>query len=122
MPKVLVVDDESDFRMVLVHILGRAGYQVVEAKDGVEGFDLAHRERPDLVIVDWNMPRMTGIEMCQALRRDPDFEKIAIIMLTVRQLDTDHAEGVHRGADLYLTKPIEPVELLNRIKALLRHL
>ncbi|MBI4062792.1 MAG: response regulator transcription factor [Elusimicrobia bacterium] len=120
MPKILIVDDAEDFRLVLSYILGQAGYEVAQAVDGAEALEMIAKEPPELAIVDWNMPKMNGLELCQAVRQNPAVSRLPIIMLTVRRQDTDHAEGIHHGADLYLSKPIEPDQILAHVKSLLR--
>lgn len=118
--KILIVDDEPDFRLILSDIFSRAGYSIKEAPNGKQAFAILQKEPPDLMVVDWNMPELSGPELCQKVRQDPKLSKLLIIMLTVRQQDADQAEGLHQGADLYLTKPIKPDELLARVKTLLR--
>lgn len=119
MPKILIVDDEPDFRIILGYVLGQAGYQIEEAADGEAALKVLAKSPPDLMIADWNMPRMTGVELCQAVRQHETLSRLPIIMLTVRGQDMDQVEGLHHGADLYLIKPVEPKELLPRIKSLL---
>lgn len=118
--KILIVDDEPDFRLILSDILNRAGYETSQAQDGLEAVEILKKESPHLLLVDWNMPNMTGPELCRHIRQTPPIQTLPIIMLTVRHQNSDHAEGIHQGADLYLTKPIDAETLLIHIKALLR--
>ncbi|MBI4669998.1 MAG: response regulator [Elusimicrobia bacterium] len=121
MAKILIVDDEPDFRLLLKHILGKAGHEVAEAAGAPEALGMLAKVKPDLAVVDWNMPVMSGLEFCRTIRQQKDFGHLPIVMLTVRQQDADHLEGIHHGADLYLTKPIDPQELLMRLAALLKN-
>ncbi len=118
--KILVVDDEPDFRLILTDVLSRAGYEVVQATNGEEALAKLAFEQPQLVIIDWMMPGMSGPDFCQAVRQNLNMPKLPIIMLTVRRQDEDHAEGIHQGADLFLSKPVVPDELLLRVRSLLR--
>ncbi|MEK7287101.1 MAG: response regulator transcription factor [Elusimicrobiota bacterium] len=120
MAKILIVDDEPDFRMILSYVLGQAGHTIVEATDGEEALKLIKGSPPDLFIIDWNMPRMNGPELCQAIRQDQELCTLPVVMLTVRGQDIDHVEGLHAGADLYLIKPVDPIEIVSRIKSLLK--
>ncbi|HEC70027.1 MAG TPA: diguanylate cyclase [Candidatus Omnitrophica bacterium] len=117
--KILVVDDELFIRDILKSILEEE-YEVIEAGDGEEGLDLVKKERPDLVILDYKMPKKTGIEVCRELREDPLFLHIPIIMLTGKGEVKDKVEGLEVGADDYIVKPFESQELLARVKMVLK--
>ncbi len=116
--KVLVCDDERHIVRLIQVNLERAGYNVVTAFDGREGLEKVKSEKPDLMVLDVMMPYMDGFEVLKALRRESDTEGIPVIMLTAKAQDKDVFEGYHYGADMYLTKPFNPKELVafvNRI-------
>jgi two-component system KDP operon response regulator KdpE len=114
---ILVVDDEPQIRRVLRATLSSNGYEVAEAKNGQEAIDFVIRERPDLILLDINMPDMSGLEACSKIR--PSFEG-PIIMLTVRSSEKDKIGALDSGADDYVVKPFAIGELLARIRAALR--
>ncbi len=114
--RVLVVDDERHIvRLVQVN-LERQGYEVLTAYDGVECLEKAKSEQPDLIVLDVMMPRMDGFEALQRLKSDPETSHIPVIMLTARAQDRDVLQGYQYGADLYLTKPFSPMELLSLVR------
>lgn len=115
--RVLVIDDEPQIRRIMRTTLTSAGYEVDDAKTGEEGLEKVRSFRPDLVLLDINMPGMGGVETCKALRADPN---IAIIMLTVRDTEKDKVEALDAGADDFVVKPFSTPELLARIRAALR--
>ncbi len=117
--KILIVDDEKDILRLLEHNLGKAGHDVVSAEDGPEAVDMAKRELPGLIILDWMLPNMEGTEVLKALKRDPITEKIPVVMLTARGEELDRVVGLELGADDYIVKPFSPRELLLRINVLL---
>ena len=117
--KILVVDDEEDFQDILRQILEPAGYAVVTAGDGAAGLEAMRRERPDLMILDVNMPLKDGYAVCRELRADPDFAELPVLMLTIRNADREIVQGLDCGADDYLTKPFKAAELKARIRHLL---
>jgi two-component system KDP operon response regulator KdpE len=116
---ILVVDDEPQIRRVMRATLTAQGYSIVEAKDGQEALDKLRSERPDLVLLDMNMPIMDGLEACREIRRDSD---IPIIMLTVRSAERDKVRALDAGADDYVVKPFGIQELLARVRAVLRRI
>ncbi len=115
--RVLVVDDEPPIRRIMRTTLTGAGYEVDEAKTGEEALEKVREFRPDLVLLDINMPGMGGLAACRAIRSDTN---IAIIMLTVRNSEADKVGALDAGADDYITKPFSTPELLARIRAALR--
>ncbi len=115
--KILIVDDDIELRELTGFALRQAGYFVVQAADGVEGWRLWEQEQPDLAILDINMPRMNGLELCRRIRNEA---AMPIMLLTVRSTEADEIEGLDTGADDYLTKPFSPRTLLARVRALLR--
>ncbi len=118
--KVLVVDDEPDFLVMLGKIIGLAGYQVKHALNGQEGLETARVWHPDLIVTDWMMPVMDGVSLCRAVKEDPELRMTYVIMLTAKNTTEDLVQGLDVGADDYLTKPMERAELLARIRAGLR--
>ena len=118
--KVLIVEDETPIREMIAFHLGRAGFDTLEAGDSRRARELLADERPDLALVDWMLPDMSGLELTRMLRRDRENENLAIIMLTARADENDKVSGLDSGADDYLTKPFSPRELVARIQAVLR--
>ena len=116
--KILVVDDDLDLLGLVAFALRQAGYLVIEAPDGRAGLQAFERERPDLVILDVNMPRLSGLEVLEEIRRRGAGPPV--MMLTVRSDEHDQVSALDLGADDYLTKPFSPRTLLARVRALLR--
>lgn len=114
--KILVCDDERHIVRLIQVNLERQGYNVVTAYDGKEGLEKIKAERPNLVVLDVMMPYMDGFEVLKTLRKDPEFENLPVIMLTAKAQDKDVFEGYHYGADMYLTKPFNPMELVSFVK------
>jgi two-component system phosphate regulon response regulator PhoB len=119
-PLILIVEDEAAIVTLLSYNLEREGFQVLEARDGEEGLLLATERRPDLILLDWMLPLLSGIEVCRRLRRTPQTRSIPIIMLTARGEEGDQVRGLNAGADDYVTKPFSPSELLARVRAVMR--
>jgi DNA-binding response OmpR family regulator len=117
LPRILVVDDEPPIVEMLAYNLKRANYEVVIARDGEEALVKARREQPDLIILDLMLPRLDGLEVCRALRRERD---VPIIMLTARDAEVDRVVGLEVGADDYVVKPFSVRELMARVKNVLR--
>jgi two-component system KDP operon response regulator KdpE len=117
--RILVVDDEPQIRRVMRVTLTEKGYAITDARSGEEALEKLRAERQDLVLLDMNMPGMGGLEACRRIRATSD---IAIIMLTVRDSETDKVQALDAGADDYVTKPFNSNELLARIRAALRRL
>ncbi len=118
MPKILIADDEASLRDALDIILRQAGYEVSMATDGAQAVELFMRERPDLVVLDVMMPRLSGFEVCEALRAiSPE---VPLLMLSAKGAVDDRRSGLRAGADDYVVKPFDDEELLLRIEALLR--
>ena len=115
--KVLVVDDDTKLRRLLAHLLANAGYQVIEAEDGEEGLSLALQESPQIVVTDWSMPSMSGLELCRTLRRMESGRHTFILMLTAREEEERVLDAFNSGADDYVTKPFNPRILLARVQA-----
>jgi two-component system phosphate regulon response regulator PhoB len=119
-PLVLVVEDEAALVTLLRYNLEREGFEVVEARDGEEALLVAKERRPDLVLLDWMLPLVSGIEVCRQLRRLPETRAVPVVMLTARGEEADKVRGLDSGADDYVTKPFSPGELIARLRALLR--
>ena len=120
--KILIVEDEQAIREMIAFHLSRAGYETFEAADCREARHLLTDNRPDLALVDWMLPDISGLELTRMLKRDKVYEDLAIIMLTARAEERDKVSGLEGGADDYITKPFSPRELLARIQAVLRRM
>lgn len=118
--KILIVEDEQAIREMIAFHLSRAGYETLEAGDCRVARRLLADERPDLALIDWMLPDISGLEFTRMLKRDKDLEDLAIIMLTARAEERDKISGLDGGADDYITKPFSPRELVARIQAVLR--
>ena len=118
--RILIVEDEKAIRDMVAFGLRRAGYDVREAEDCREARARIVDVRPDLMLVDWMLPDMSGLELTRSLKRAKDTEEIPVIMLTARAEEQDKVGGLDGGADDYITKPFSPRELLARIQAVLR--
>ena len=119
MSLILVVEDDDDIRDYLVLRLQRLGHDVVAAADGQSGLDEARLRHPDLVVTDWSMPRLTGIELCAAIRDQSDGQDVPILVITARSSETAVEEAHAAGASDLMLKPFIPVELVRRVTALL---
>ena len=119
-PKILVIEDEPSQVELLKFNLDRQGYDVVVAMDGEEGVQVARDELPDLILLDWMLPSLPGVEVCRHLRRNKATREIPIIMLTARSEERDKVRGLEVGADDYITKPYSIKELIARVQAALR--
>lgn len=119
-PLVLIVEDEAPLVTLLRYNLERAGFRVDEAADGRDALVRIAETPPDLVLLDWMLPHLSGLDLCRQLRRRPAFRSLPIIMLTARAEDQDSIRGLETGADDYITKPFSPEALIARIGALLR--
>jgi two-component system alkaline phosphatase synthesis response regulator PhoP len=120
--KVLIVDDEPDILEIISYNLTIEGYQVATAKNGVEALEKANTFKPHLVILDIMMPRMTGVEVCQTLRSKPEYNDTLIIFLTALSDENSQINGLEKGADDYINKPISPKVLLSRVNAIFRRI
>ena len=116
MKKILFVDDEKDIVEVVASRLRASNYNVILAYDGQEALDKAHKEKPDLIILDLMLPKMDGYKVCGLLKTDTRYNKIPIIIFTARAQGSDMKMGQEVGADDYITKPFEPEELLGKVK------
>jgi two-component system phosphate regulon response regulator PhoB len=118
--KILIVEDERPIREMIAFHLNRAGFDPLEAEDCRQARQLLADERPALALIDWMLPDMSGLELTRMLKRDDEYEDLAVIMLTARSDEHDKVSGLEGGADDYVTKPFSPRELVARIQAVLR--
>ncbi len=119
-PLILIVEDEAALVTMLRYNLEKEGYRVCEAGDGEEALTVVAERKPDLVVLDWMLPSLSGIEVCRQLRRKPSTRELPVIMLTARGEEGDKIRGLNTGADDYMTKPFSLPELMARIRAMLR--
>ncbi|TWJ33381.1 response regulator transcription factor [Geobacter argillaceus] len=117
--KILAVDDEPNILMSIEFILEMEGYEVHTARDGEEALEVAERVRPDLILLDVNMPRKDGYEMCRILREREDLATTKVIMLTAKGQTLERKKGLEVGADDYVTKPFSAGDLLEKIRAMI---
>src|SRR6201986_5291477 len=121
-PTVLVAEDEGALITLLRYNLEREGYRVLEARDGEEALLVAAEEKPDVILLDWMMPQLSGIEVCRRLRQRQETRNVPIIMRTAGGEETDRIRGLDTGADDYITKPFAMTELLARLRAVMRRI
>ena len=121
-PYILVVEDEDALATLLQYNLDKEGYRVSIAADGEEALVLASEHQPDLVVLDWMLPKVSGIEVCRRLRARPETRNVPILMLTARGEESDRVRGLDTGADDYVVKPFSMTELTARIRAVLRRI
>ena len=119
-PRVLLVEDEPAQRTVLAYNLEAEGFAVTQADNGEDAMVLVDEEEPDIIILDWMMPKVSGIEVCRRLKMRPDTRGIPIIMLSARAEEVDRIRGLETGADDYVVKPYSVLELMARARAQLR--
>ena len=119
-PHILIVEDEHDLITLLTYNLEKEGFAVSSADDASSGMNKAETLRPDLVLLDWMLPDLTGLELCRQMRKSNLLAKTPIIMLTARSEEMDKIRGLNAGADDYVPKPFSPAELIARIRAVLR--
>jgi DNA-binding response OmpR family regulator len=116
---ILVVDDDPVIQKLLSVNFEMEGYDVLTASDGIEGLEKIRAYAPDLVLLDVMMPRLDGIEVVRRLKQDPKTKKIPIVLLSAKAQSADVSGGLEAGADAYVTKPFDPLELLEKVAALL---
>ena len=119
-PTVLVVEDEPAQREVLSYNLEAEGFRVSRAEDGEQALLLAEEESPDIIVLDWMLPNVSGIEVCRRLKSRPETRAVPVIMLSARAEEVDRVRGLETGADDYVVKPYSVVELMARVRAQLR--
>ncbi|MEM9971596.1 MAG: phosphate regulon transcriptional regulator PhoB [Pseudomonadota bacterium] len=119
-PTVLLVEDEPAQREVLAYNLEAEGFRVSKAENGEEALLLVDEDAPDVIVLDWMLPSVSGIEICRRLKSRPDTRSVPIIMLSARSEEVDRVRGLETGADDYVVKPYSVVELMARVRAQLR--
>ena len=119
-PMVLVVEDEAPLLTLLRYNLEKEGFSVNEAHDGEEALLHLRETKPDAVLLDWMLPRVSGLEICRQIRRVPAWRDLPVIMLTARGEEGDRVRGLDSGADDYIVKPFSPSELIARLRAVIR--
>ncbi len=119
-PTVLLVEDEPAQREVLSYNLEADGFRVTTAENGEEALLLVDEEAPDLIVLDWMLPNVSGIEVCRQLKTRPETRGVPILMLSARSEEVDRVRGLETGADDYVVKPYSVIELMARVRALLR--
>jgi DNA-binding response OmpR family regulator len=117
--RVLLVDDDEGLRRLIGTTLGTEHFDLLQAVDGEEALEIAREHHPDLVLLDVNMPKLDGFEVCRQLKTAPGTSSIKVVILSARGADTDRARGREAGADDYFIKPFSPIQLLNKVYALL---
>ena len=120
--KVLIVDDEPDILEIVSYNLTKEGYDIQTAKNGIEALEKVSSFKPNLVLLDIMMPKMTGVEVCQILRTKPELNDMLIIFLTALSDEASQIKGLETGADDYVSKPISPKVLVSRVNAVFRRL
>lgn len=115
MSKVVVIDDEPFILMMIEDKLKRAGIEVVALRESVDAVEVIRKERPDLVLIDWMMPEISGLEVCRALKADAELERIPVFMLSAKGQEEDIKRGLESGVARYLTKPFSPKVLLETV-------
>ena len=120
MKKILIIDDEEHIQELLKFNLEVSGYSVLCTKTGLEGYNMLKEEKPDLILLDWMLPEISGIEFLKKIRLDEELSYIPVIMLTAKNMEDDKIEGLECGADDFITKPFSVKELKARINTVLR--
>ena len=118
--RILIVEDDQSLAEIVGYNISQAGFEVITARDGLDGLHQAQIKNPDLIILDLMLPNMDGLEVCRRLRSDPATRHLLVLMLTAKSEETDEVVGFNVGADDYVTKPFSVKVLLERMKALLR--
>ena len=116
MTKVLIADDEPSMRALVRLTLESHRFEILEAEDGEHALELARRELPDLLFLDWTMPRLSGLDVCRQLREEPATAELRVVMLTARTQDFDRLAATAVGVDDYITKPFSPLRLLEKVR------
>lgn len=119
MAKIVIVEDEPDIRELIAFTLRFAGYEVITGNNGEEGYQLTKAERPDLVMLDVRMPKLTGYEACKRIKAEPELVDIPVIFLSAKGQENEIEQGLAAGAEEYLLKPFAPDQLVDRVKTVL---
>ena len=120
MAKIVIAEDEPDIRELIAFTLRFAGHEVIAGANGLEGYELAKREKPDLVMLDVRMPKMTGYEACQRIKSEEDISHIPVVFLSAKGQENEIQQGMQAGAEEYLLKPFAPDQLTERIRTILK--
>lgn len=120
MSKVLIVEDSMAQRQMISDLLQQSGLNVTVATDGVEALENIEQVNPDIVVMDIVMPRMNGYELCRRIKSDPKTQNVPVVMCSSKGEEFDRYWGMRQGADAYIAKPFQPVELIGTVKQLLR--
>ncbi len=120
MAKIVIAEDERDIRDLITFTLQFAGHEVIATSNGAEAVEAVKREKPDLVLMDVRMPRMTGYEACRRLKADPETAHIPVVFLSAKGQESEVREGLEAGAVAYILKPFSPDELTRRVTELLQ--
>jgi DNA-binding response OmpR family regulator len=118
-PRILIVDDEPNIVLSLEFLMQHEGWETVIARDGEAALDALGMEKPDLVILDVMLPRMSGFDVCERIRSDPRWRDVRILMLTAKGRETEIARGMRAGADAYVTKPFSTKDLVAQVRGML---
>ena len=119
-PLALIVEDEPPLVEVIRYNLEKDGFRTAVARDGEEALVALAEEMPDVVVLDWMLPKISGLELCRRIRRQPATRRLPVVMLTARGEESDRIQGLEGGADDYIVKPFSPKELIARVQAILR--
>jgi CheY-like chemotaxis protein len=119
MAKILIAEDDAAVRSLIRMTLDSGQTEILEVEDGTAALELANKELPELIFLDWSMPGSTGIEVCRALRDNPETAQIKVVLLTARSERSDREAGFEAGADDYITKPFSPLQLLDKVTEVL---
>jgi DNA-binding response OmpR family regulator len=122
MVKILVAEDERDIRELISYTLMFAGYEIVQASNGAAAVDLAVQEKPDLILMDVRMPRMTGYQACEALKQRPETKETPVIFLSAKGQESEIQQGLGVGAIKYILKPFAPDELTTQVETVLKEM
>ncbi|MBI1749342.1 MAG: response regulator transcription factor [Acidobacteria bacterium] len=120
MKRILIIEDDRDIIELIRYNLEQEGFSLTSTRDGVTGLEHVRKSPPDLLLLDLMLPKLSGLEICKAIRRDERLNRLPILMLTARGDESDRVIGLELGADDYVTKPFSPREMVARVKALLR--
>jgi DNA-binding response OmpR family regulator len=116
MTKILIAEDDRDIRELIAISLTYAGYEVVSASDGQQAVDLTIEEKPDLIMLDVRMPRLTGFQALEQIKEQPEFEDVPVVILSAKGQETEIQSGLDLGASQYILKPFAPDELIEKIR------
>lgn len=119
MAKIVIAEDEPDIRELIAFTLRFAGYEVITGNNGEEGYQLTKLERPDLVMLDVRMPKLTGYEACKRIKSEPELAATPVIFLSAKGQENEIEQGLAAGAEEYLLKPFAPDQLVDRVKSVL---